>query len=142
MQLTINIGYDQVYELVRQLPPKDRRRLAETIVSIEPEASQPDTEPCQDMIVLERHDGFVVLQVPFPDTEEGRIRQQQQEQMQKKFREDHPEFFVERSKEEIEKKRQDALRLIDECPVATQEDIDYLDENLKEFRRLFRWRSM
>ena len=138
MQLTINIGYDQVYELVRQLPPKDRRRLAETIVSIEPEASQPDTEPCQDMIVLERHDGFVVLQVPFPDTEEGRIRQQQQEQMQKKFREDHPELFERPSKEEIEQNRQKLLRLLSECPVVTQEEID----NYNEFRRLFRWRSI
>ena len=27
MQLTINIGYDQVFELVRQLPPRERKRL-------------------------------------------------------------------------------------------------------------------
>jgi hypothetical protein len=140
MQMTLDIGYDQVYELARQLPPRDRRRLAETIVPAEPETSPSDAEPRQDLIVLERHDGLVVLQVPFPDTEEGRIRQQKQEQMQKEYREAHPELFVERSKEEIEQNRQDALRLMDECPVATQEDIDYLDENLKEFRRLFRCR--
>ena len=27
MQLTINIGYDQIFELVRQLPPGERKRL-------------------------------------------------------------------------------------------------------------------
>ena len=138
MQMTLDIGYDQVYELARQLPPRDRRRLAETIVPAEPETSPSDTEPRQDLIVLERHDGLVVLQVPFPDTEEGRIRQQKQEQMQKEYREAHPELFVERSKEEIEQNRQELLRLLSECPVATQEEID----NYNEFRRLFQWRSM
>jgi len=33
MQLTIDIGYDQVFQLVRQLSPNDRRRLAKKIVS-------------------------------------------------------------------------------------------------------------
>ena len=33
MQMTINIGYDQVYELVRQLPPKEKIRLHESIFS-------------------------------------------------------------------------------------------------------------
>ena len=27
MQLTIDIGYDQLFELVRQLPPKEKERL-------------------------------------------------------------------------------------------------------------------
>jgi len=27
MQLTVNIGYDQIFELVRQLPPRERRQL-------------------------------------------------------------------------------------------------------------------
>ena len=33
MQLTIDIGYDQVFQLVRQLPPNDRKRLAKEIGS-------------------------------------------------------------------------------------------------------------
>jgi hypothetical protein len=35
MQLTIDIGYDQVFQLVRQLSPKERERLAKEIVPAE-----------------------------------------------------------------------------------------------------------
>ena len=138
MQMTINVGYDQVYELVRQLPPRERKRLAKEIVSSEQEPALTEPEPRQDLIVLEQGDGYSIVQVPFSDTEEGQARQKRQEQLQKQHREAHPELFVERPKEEIEKKRQELLRLLSECPVATQEEID----NQNEFRRLFRWRSM
>jgi len=40
MQLTIDIGYDQVFQLVRQLPPRDRKRLAKEMVS---EDKHPET---------------------------------------------------------------------------------------------------
>ena len=42
MQLTINIGYDQIYELVRQLPPKEKMRLHESIFSPFPSVSEPN----------------------------------------------------------------------------------------------------
>ena len=138
MQMTINIGYGQVFELARQLPPRERARLAKEIAPAELEPALPGPEPYQDLIVLERGDGYSIVQVPYSDTEEGRARQKWTEQLQKQHREAHPELFVERSKEEIEKNRQEALRLALECPVATQEEID----NQNEFRRLFRWRSM
>jgi len=35
MQLTIDIGYDQVFQLVRQLSPRERERLAKEIVPAE-----------------------------------------------------------------------------------------------------------
>ena len=107
-------------------------------MSAEPESIPADTEPRQDLIVLEQHDGFRILQVPFPDTEEGRMRQKRQEELQKQYREKHPERFKPLSQEEIEKNRQEALRLALEGPVATQEEI----EMQNEFRRLFRWRQL
>ena len=33
MQMTLDIGYDQIYELVRQLPPREKIRLHESIFS-------------------------------------------------------------------------------------------------------------
>jgi hypothetical protein len=138
MQATIDIGYDQVFQLAWQLSPRDRERLAKEIVSAEPETIPADTEPRQDLIVLEQHDGFRILQVPFPDTEEGRMRQKRQEELQKQYREKHPERFKPLSQEAIEERRQKLLALLLEGPVATPEDI----ENQNEFRRLFRWRSM
>ena len=142
MQMTIDVGYDQVLQLFQQLPPRDRARFVREVAPAEQEPALSETEPHQDLIVLERRNGLVVYQVPFPDTEEGRIRQKEQEQLQEKFRENYPEFFVLPSQEEIAKKRQEALRLIAECPVATQEDIDDLIAGQKEFRRLFRCRPM
>jgi hypothetical protein len=143
MQQTINIGYDQVFQLVRQLSSGDRKRLVKEITFTEEEPSEPDTlydsdyVPRTDLIPIER-DGHIFYQVPFPDTEEGRQRQIKQEQLQKEFREEYPELFVTPSKEEIEKNREEALRLAMECPVATPEEIEYY----KEFRRLFRCRTM
>ena len=138
MQMTIDVGYDQVYQLARQLPPRERRRLAKKIAPRKRKPTPADDEPRQDLIVLERRNGLVVYQVPFPDTEEGRIRQEEQKELQREFRENHPEFFVRPTDEAIEKNRREALRLALECPVATQEDID----NQNEFRKLFRWRTI
>jgi len=138
MQMTINIGYDQLYEMVRQLPPRERIRLVEEITPAKQEPDLSDAEPPPELIVLERGNGYTIVQVPFPDTEEGRIRKQELEQVQKKVRENHPEIFVPSTKDDIEKKRQEALRLALECPVATQEDID----NQNEFRKQFRCRPM
>jgi hypothetical protein len=42
MQLTIDIGYDQVFQLVRQLTPRERERLTKDIAFVEPEI--PDKE--------------------------------------------------------------------------------------------------
>ena len=140
MQMTIDIGYDQVFQLAWQLPPRERTRLAKEIVSAE-EPTLSDTESRQDLIVLERGDGYSIVQVPFPDTTEGRNRQKELERLQTEFRKNYPEFF-EQSKEEIDRKRQEALRLMSECPVATQEEIDDLIAGQKEFRRLFRCRPM
>ena len=48
MQMTINVGYDQVYELVRQLPPREKIRLHESLFSTTlpgiPESKTPDEE--------------------------------------------------------------------------------------------------
>ena len=138
MSSTIAIGYDQVFQLVRQLSPRDRERLAKEMVSDGQEPIPSDMEPRQDLVVLERRDGFALLQVPFPDTEEGRIRQKELEQFQEKFRGNHPEFFEPPKEEDIEKRRQTALQLALTGPVATQEDI----ENHNEFRRIWRCRPM
>ena len=138
MQTTIDIGYEQVFQLAWQLSPKDRERLVKEIVSAETESIPSDTEPRPDLIVLEQHDGYRILQVPYADTEEGRMRQKETEELQKQHREEHPELFVQPSKEEIEKNRQEALRVALECPVATPEDI----EMQNECRRLFRWRQL
>ena len=93
MQVTIDIGYDQVFELVRQLSPEEQERLAKEIMSPEPEPVPLDTEPRQDLIVLERGDGYTIVQVPFPDTEEGRARHKELEQLQKQYREAHPDIL-------------------------------------------------
>jgi len=138
MQATIDIGYDQVFQLAWQLSPRDRERLVKEIVSAEPEPILSDTEPPPELIVLEQHDGYRIVQVPFPDTEEGRMRQEKLKELQKAYREENPERFEPPSKEEIEKNRQEALRLALEGPVATQEEI----EMQNEFRRLFRWRQL
>jgi len=48
MQLTIDIGYDQVFQLVRQLPPREKTRLHESVFSAmsptTPEPVIPDDE--------------------------------------------------------------------------------------------------
>jgi len=47
MQLTIDIGYDQVFQLVRQLPPKEKTHLHEKVFSTAtsnvPEPERPET---------------------------------------------------------------------------------------------------
>ena len=146
MQLTIDIGYDQLVQLAQQLPPWEREQLAKKIVPTEqaivPEQEElADAESCQyqprqDLIVLEQGDGYRIVQVPFPDTEEGRLAQKEQEELQKKYRENHPECFVPKTQEEIEKNRQERRRSMAALPVATQEDIDYYNEA----REQFRWR--
>ena len=141
MQMTIDVGYDQVFQLARQLPPRDRKRLASKIAPKKRKPVPLDNEPRQDMIVLKRGDDYSIVQVPFPDTEEGRTRQNELERLQKEFRKNYPEFFALPTKEEIGRKRQEALRLIAECPVATPEDIDDMIAEQNEFRRLFRWRT-
>ena len=138
MQATIDIEYDQVFQLAWQLSPRDRERLVKEIVSAETESIPSDTEPRPDLIVLEQHDGYRILQVPFPDTEEGRMRQKEQKLLQEKYRENHPERFEPLSKEEIEKRRQTLNKWMTECPSATPEEI----EMQNEFRRLFRWRQL
>jgi uncharacterized membrane protein YheB (UPF0754 family) len=137
MQLTIDIGYDQVFQLVRQLSPRERERLAKEIVPAKSEPFLSDDEQRQDLIVLERSDGYSIVQVPFPDTEEGRMREKKLKQEQKEFREKHPELFVERSKEEIEESRKRLLKAMSELPTATPEDIKYMEE----MRRMFPWRT-
>ena len=137
MQATIDIGYEQVFQLAWQLSPRDRERLAKEIVSAEPETVPADTEPRPDLIVLEQGDGYRILQVPYADTEEGRMRQKETEELQKQHREEHPELFVQPSKEEIEKRRQTLNKWMTECPSATPEEIQKLEKSIKNFRKEF-----
>jgi len=144
MQLTIDIGYDQLFELVRQLPMRERERLVKEVVTPEQDTSQSESESesRQDLIVLEERGGLRILQVPFPDTEEGRRREKEQKQMQEEFRqrrlqESQTSIIPELSAQEIEQRRQEALRLALECPVATPEEI----EAYNEFRSRFRCRQ-
>jgi len=81
MQLTIDIGHDQLFELIRQLPPLEKERL-------------------------------------FQESRSTTITPKQ-------------------SAEDIEQRRQKALRLALECPVATPEEI----EAYTEFRSRFRCRQ-
>ena len=101
MQTTMTIGYDQVFELAWQLSPGERERLAKEIVL-------PETEPVKS--VMEPRQG---------------------QEMSKEGDDEFLMTFPAISEEEVEKCRQDALRLALECPVATQEEI----ENYNEFRR-------
>ena len=86
MQLTIDIGYDQLFELVRQLPAREKERLFQE-------------SQCQ-----ESQSSTVIPKL---------------------------------SAEEIEQRRQEALRLALECPIATPEEI----EAYNEFRSRFRCRQ-
>ena len=150
MQLTIDIGYDQLFELVRQLPMRERERLVKEVVTPEQDTpqSESESESRQDLIVLEERGGLRILQVPFPDTEEGRRREKEQKQMQEEFRQrllqenqnqerQCSTIIPKLSKKEIEQRRQEALRLALECPVATLEEI----EAYNEFRSRFRCRQ-
>ena len=117
-QATIDIGYDQVFQLAWQLSPKDRERLVKEIVSAEPETVPADTEPRQDLIVLEQHDGFRLLQVPFPDTEEGRMRQEEQKQLQEKYRKNHPDVLG-----HPKCSRKEWKRILSTAPTLTSEGV-------------------
>ena len=141
MQLTIDIGYDQLFELVRQLPAREKERFVKEVATSEQDAIQAEPESRQDLIVVEERDGFRILRVPFPDTEEGRRREKEQKRMQDEFRqrllqESQSSVIPELSKEEIEQRRQERMRLALECPVATPEEL----EAFNEFRRQFRCR--
>ena len=148
MQLTIDIGYDQLFELVRQLPAWEKERFVREMAIPEQEVTLEESESRQDLIVLEERDGFRIVQVPFPDTEDGRRREKEQKQMQDKFRQrllqenqsqewQCSTIIPKLSREEIEQRRQEALRLALECPVATLEEI----EAYNEFRSRFRCRQ-
>ena len=77
MQLTIDIGYDQLFEMVRQLPPWEKERLFQ--------------------------ENQFSTATPIPHAQE------------------------------IEQRRQEALRLAMECPVAAPEEIE---EYRKHFERI------
>jgi len=91
MQLTIDIGYDQLFELVRQLPAREKERLFQ-----ESQCQESQSSTTQFSTVI-------------------------------------PKL----SAEEIEQRRQEALRLALECPIATPEEI----EAYNEFRSRFRCRQ-
>jgi hypothetical protein len=117
MQLTINIGYDQVFELVRQLPPRERRQLfLESEFSAAIPKPPPSTASNEEMSD-ERYYEFLMN---FPVVSEEEI-----------------EHILE-AKREVNQCRREALRLALECPVATQEEI----ENQNEYRKRFRCRPM
>ena len=137
MQAIIDIGYDKVFQLAWQLSPRDRERLAKEIMSAEPETIPSGTEPPPELVVLERGDGYAILQVPYADTEEGRMCQKETEEFQKKYKENHPERFEPLSKEEIEKRRQTLKKWMTECPSATPEEIQKLEKSIKNFRKEF-----
>jgi len=132
MQTTIDIGYDQVFQLARQLSPRERTRLAQEIVPVEREPALSDTEPLQDLIVLERGDGYSIVQVPFPDTEEGRIRKKEQERLQKEVRATHSEIFG-----QPKCSRAEWLQILSNAPTLTPEGAQELDESMKNFRKDF-----
>ena len=132
MQMTINVGYDQVYELVRQLPPREKERLAKEIVSNEQEPVPSELEPRQDLIVLEQGDDFSIVQVPFPDTEEGRARQKEQEQLQKEYREAHPDILG-----HPKCSREQWRQILANAPTLTPEDAQELEESMNNFRKEF-----
>ena len=132
MQATIDIEYDQVFQMAWQLSPRDRERLAKEIVSAEPETIPADTEPRQDLIVLEQHEGFRILQVPFPDTEEGRIRQKEQKQLQKQYRKKHPDVIG-----HPKCSREEWKQILSIAPTLTSEESQELEESMKNFRKEF-----
>ncbi|MCL2711379.1 MAG: hypothetical protein FWE95_10915 [Planctomycetaceae bacterium] len=132
MQMTIDVGYDQVYQLARQLPPRERRRLAKKIAPRKRKPAPADDEPRQDLIVLERRNGLVVYQVPFPDTEEGRIRQEEQKELQREFRENHPEFFG-----QPKCSREEWQQILLSAPTLTPGDAQEFEESMKNFRKDF-----
>jgi len=135
MQRTNHIGYDQVLQLVWQLSPKERRRLAKEIVFTEQAPSPSEREPLgatprQDLTVLERRNGFALLQVPFSDTEEGRIRQKEQEQLQKGYREKHPDVLG-----HPKYSRETWKQILSGTPTLTSEETRDLEESMKNFRK-------
>ena len=111
MQLTINIGYDQVFELVRQLPPRERKRLF-----LESEFTPANRQTPEPVAFDEEYYKFLMN---FPVVSEEEI-----------------EHILEAQKGLVDQNRRDALRLALECPIATPEEI----ENHNEFRKQFRCR--
>ena len=81
MQLTIDIGYDQVFQLVRQLPPRERERLAEEIAPVKqkPKCSREEWEQ-------------ILSSAPTLTSEEA----QEWEESMKNFRKDFNDAFERR----------------------------------------------
>ena len=132
MQATIDIGYEQVFQLTWQLSPRDRERLAKEIVTAEPEPTPVDTESRPDLIVLEQGDGYRILQVPFPDTEEGRMRQKKQKQLQEKHRRNYPDVLG-----HPKCSREEWKRILSSAPTLSSEESHELEESMKNFRKEF-----
>jgi len=132
MQMTIDVGYEQVVQLFWQLPPRERTRFVREVVPTESEPVLSEDEPRPDLIVLERGDGYSIVQVPFPDTKEGRIRQKAQEQLQRKYRETHPAILG-RPKCSREKWKQ----ILANAPTLTPEEVQEWEESMKNFRKEF-----
>ena len=132
MQLTIDIGYDQLFELVRQLPAWERERLVSEMATTKQSAFQAESESRQDLIVVEQGEGYRILQVPFPDTEEGRKRENEQKRMQDEVRQRHSEVFG-RPKCSREEWRQ----ILSSVPTLNSEDAQGLEESMNNFRKEF-----
>ena len=132
MQLTINIGYDQVFELVRQLSPEEKERLAKEMIATEQKPVQSVMRRREDLIVLKRGKDHTIVQIPFPDTEEGRTRKKELERLQKETRKKQPKIF-EQSKCSCEEWKQ----ILSGSPTLPSEDAQKLEKSMKNFRREF-----
>lgn len=125
MQITPDFGYDQIFELVRQLSPEEKERLQQELKLAEQAETRPEMTKGEYQKFL--------MECPVMTEEEI-------EEMERNIREfrngfnrriDNAEAWV-----DIEKNRQKERQLALECPVATEEEIELQDE----FRRMFRCR--
>ena len=132
MQLTVNIGYDQLFELVRQLPPREKERFVKDITSSERNVSQSESESRPDLIVLERGEGYRIVQVPFPDTEEGRMREKELKRLQNEVRQRRSDISA-----QPERSREEWQQILSKMPTLDAEDVQGLEESMNNFRKEF-----